>query len=303
MGKKVKNKIRLPFSDKVYLGFVYSFLGIFTLMVLYPLIYVLACSFSSPEALLAGKVFLWPVDLSLKGYTSVFKTRQVWIGYRNTFIYTLVGTVLNLFFTLCAAFPLSRPEFKARKAITWFYAITLFVSGGLIPYYLLIRSLGMIDTMWALILPGLLSAWWIVICRTFLQASIPNELFEAAIMDGCSYFQFFFCVLIPLSKAVMAVLALNYATGMWNSYFPALIYINTTEKQPLQLILMKILIASKINLADMSNVNVRDMMANMYLGELLKYSLIVIASVPLLIFYPFIQKYFIKGVMIGSVKG
>jgi multiple sugar transport system permease protein/putative aldouronate transport system permease protein len=303
MKKKPGNRIRLPFSDKVYLGFVFSFLGIFTVGVLYPLIYVLACSFSSPEALIAGKVFLWPVDLSLRGYSTVFNTKQVWLGYRNTFVYTAVGTVLNLFLTLCAAFPLSRPEFKARKIFTWFYAVTLFISGGLIPYYILVRSLHMVDTMWALILPGLLSAWWIIICRTFLQASIPNELFEAAIMDGCSYFQFFFRIMIPLSKAVMAVLALNYATGMWNSYFPALIYINTPNKQPLQLMLMKILVAAKINLADMGNIDVRDMIANMYLGELLKYALIVVASVPLLMFYPFIQKYFIKGVMVGSVKG
>jgi multiple sugar transport system permease protein/putative aldouronate transport system permease protein len=301
--RKSKNKIRVTGTDKIYLGIVYTFIGFFTVIVLYPLIYVLSCSFSSPEALVAGKVVLWPVDLSLMGYTTVFNTSQVWVGYRNSFIYTVTGTVLNVFVTMCAAYPLSRKEFKARSAITWFYSVTLFISGGLIPSYLLIRSLGMLDTMWALILPGTVSAWGIIICRTFLQGTIPNELFEAAIMDGCSYTNYFFRVVIPLSKAVMAVLALNYATGMWNSYFSALIYISSAGKFPLQLILQNILIANRLNLANMASVDAQRMIQNMYLGELLKYSLIVVASVPLMVFYPFIQKYFIKGALIGSVKG
>jgi ABC-type glycerol-3-phosphate transport system permease component len=243
------------------------------------------------------------VDFSLLGYQTVFNNQAVWTGYRNTIIYTVTGTVLNVFCIMCAAYPLSRPEFRGRTGVTWFYAVTMFIGSGLIPYYLLVRSLGMLNTMWALILPGLISAWGIIICRTFLQSSIPNELFEAATIDGCSYAQYFFRVVIPLSKAVMAVLALNYATGMWNSYFPALVYLTSQSKFPLQLILRNILIANQINLADMASVNVRNMMENQYLGELLKYALIIMASVPLLVFYPFIQKYFIKGVMIGSVKG
>jgi multiple sugar transport system permease protein/putative aldouronate transport system permease protein len=298
-----RNKIRLSAPDKIYLGFVYAFLGIFTLAVLYPLLYVLACSFSSPVALISGKVFLWPVDFSVLGYRTVFNNQAVWTGYRNTTVYTVTGTVMNVFFIMCAAYPLSRPEFKARAPLTWFYAVTMFIGGGLIPSYLVVRTLGLLDTMWALILPGLAGAWGIIICRTFLQNSIPNELFEAAAIDGCSYFQYFFRVVLPLSKAVMAVLALNYATGMWNSYFSALVYITSQNKFPLQLILRNILVANQINLADMSSVNIRDMMENQYLGELLKYALIVVASVPLLVFYPFIQKYFIKGVMVGSVKG
>jgi multiple sugar transport system permease protein/putative aldouronate transport system permease protein len=300
---KNRNKIRVSPADKIYLGFVYASLGAFTLSVLYPLVYVLACSFSSPTALISGKVFLWPVDFSVLGYRTVFNNRSVWAGYRNTIVYTVTGTVMNVFFTMCAAYPLARPEFKARTAVTWFYTVTMFVGGGLIPYYLLVRSLGMLDTMWALILPGLISAWGIIICRTFLQSSIPNELFEAATIDGCSYFQYFFRVVIPLSKAVMAVLALNYATGMWNSYFPALVYISSQSKFPLQLVLRNILIANQINLADMSSFSARNMMENQYLGELMKYALIVVASFPLLAFYPFIQKYFIKGVMVGSIKG
>jgi multiple sugar transport system permease protein/putative aldouronate transport system permease protein len=298
-----RNKIRLSPPDRIYLGFVYTFLGIFTVAVLYPLLYVLACSFSSPVALISGKVFLWPVDFSVLGYQTVFNNQAVWTGYRNTIVYTVTGTVMNVLFTMCAAYPLSRPEFKARTAITWFYAVTMFVGGGLIPSYLVVRTIGILDTMWALILPGLIGAWGIIICRTFLQSSIPNELFEAATIDGCSYSQYFFRVVVPLSKAVMAVLALNYATGMWNSYFSALIYITSQNKFPLQLILRNILIANQLNLADMSSVNVQDMMENQYLGELLKYALIIVASVPLLVFYPFIQKYFIKGVMVGSVKG
>jgi multiple sugar transport system permease protein/putative aldouronate transport system permease protein len=297
-------RIVLTGTDRVFLGLVYAFVGLFTLAVLYPLLYVVSCSFSSPGALVAGRVYFLPVEPSLMGYEAVFKTNQVWTGYLNSIVYTAVGTALSVVVTMAAAFPLTRKEYPSRKATTWFYAITMFIGGALIPSYLLVKYLGLMDSMWALILPGLTSAWSIIIARTFIASTIPEEMFEAASADGCNYFMYFFKMVFPLSKAIMAVLALGYATGMWNSYFGALLYITSPEKYPLQLILKNILVSNIVDFTAMDRMpDIKDMMMRKYLSELLKYSLIVVSCVPLMIFYPFIQKYFIKGVMIGSIKG
>jgi putative aldouronate transport system permease protein len=297
-------KLKLSPADRAYLSFIYVFVGLFTLAVMYPLIYVISCSFSSPSALIAGKVFLFPVDFGFMGYEAVFKTSQVWFGYRNSILYTATGTVLSVMANMAAAFPLTRKEFRAKGVITWFYAITMFIGGSLIPSYLLVLGLGMMDTMWALIVPGLTSAWSIIIARTFIASSIPEELYEAASSEGCDYFSYYIRIVLPLSKAIMAVLALGYATFMWNSYFSALLYLKTPEKYPLQLILKNILVSNIVDFTAMDKMtNIKDMMERKYLSELLKYSLIVISSLPLMIFYPFIQKYFIKGVMVGSIKG
>ncbi len=299
-----RSKHRHSTVDKCYLFFIYLFLILFTFIVLYPLIYILSCSFSSPTALVNGKVFFLPVDFGFMGYTAVFKTSAVWVGYKNSLVYTVVGTVFSVMVTMMGAFPLTRDEFPAKKAITLLFTITMFIGGALIPQYLLIKGLGMMDTMWAIIIPSLFSAWSIIIARTFIKSNIPAELFEAASVDGCSYIRFFFTMVLPLSKAVMAVLALSYATGMWNSYFSALLYINDAAKFPLQIILRNILVQNTVDIQGLtSSMNLQDVMAKQYIAELLKYSLIVVASVPLLIFYPFIQKYFIKGVMVGSIKG
>ena len=297
-------RVKLSAGDRIYQNFVYVFVALFTIAVLYPLVYVVSCSFSSPSALIAGKVFLFPVEFGFMGYEAVFKTTQVWYGYRNSIVYTAVGTVLSVMVYLAAAFPLTRKEFRARGAITWFYAITMFIGGALIPSYLLVSRLGMMDSMWALIVPGLTSAWSIIIARTFIASSIPEELYEAASSEGCDYFAYFLQIILPLSKAIMAVLALGYATYMWNSYFSALLYLKTPEKYPLQLILKNILVSNIVDFTAMDKMtNIKDMMERKYLSELLKYALIVVSSVPLMIFYPFIQKHFIKGVMVGSIKG
>jgi multiple sugar transport system permease protein/putative aldouronate transport system permease protein len=296
-------RVRLSAPDKIYMTVVYVFLGLFIFVVLYPLIYVISCSFSDPSALVAGKVVLWPVDFSLLGYQTVFRTRQVWIGYRNTIVYAVTGTVLSVFLTMCAGFVLSRREFRLRKYLTWIYTIPMFIAGGMIPNYLIIRNLGMMDSMWSLIIPGVIGTWNIIICRTFLQSTIPEELYEAAMMDGCSYTYFLFRIVFPLSKAVMAVLALNHATGMWNSYMSALLYISSPDKFPLQLILRNILVMNQFNVNEMDTFSVRDFIQFQYLSELLKYALIVVSSLPLMVFYPFLQKYFIKGVLVGSIKG
>ena len=297
-------KIRLTVPDRIYMGCIYTFLGLFTLAVLYPLIYVISASFSSPTALIRGKVVLLPVDPGLQGYQAIFATSQVWTGYGNSIIYTAVYAVLSVMLTMMVGYPLTRKEFPAKKLVTVLYTITMFIGGGMIPAYLLILKLHLMDTMWALILPGLTGAWNVIITRTFIKSSIPEELFEATSIDGGSYFQCFFYMVLPLSKPIMAVLALSAATSMWNSYFSALLYINTPSKFPLQLILRNILVQNNVDFTAIDKMgSITDMMQKQYLSELLKYSLIVVSSIPLLIFYPFIQKHFIKGVMVGSIKG
>lgn len=297
------NKIRSVGVDRIYMGIIYTFLGLFTLTVMYPLIYVVSCSFSSAESLVAGQVFLIPVNFSLQGYKAVFDNSQVWSGYYNTVIYTVTGTIIGTIVTIIGSFVLSRKEFPLRKFITVLFMITMFFGGGLLPSYILIRNLGMYNSLWAIILPGAFSVWLAIIGRTFIKSSIPEELFEATSLDGGSYAQYFFRIVLPLSKPILAVFALNFAIGHWNSYFSALIYLKDNNKFPLQIILRNIVIANQFDVNSINKSDAKTMMERAYLGELLKYSLIIISSVPLLAVYPFIQKYFIKGVMIGSIKG
>lgn len=303
MAKAVKSKIRLSRQDKIYLGVVRFFLGIFVAIVLYPLIYVISCSFSSPEALVAGKVFLFPVEFGIQGYKAVFANQQIGMGYIYTIYYTVVGTLTGTAVTLIGAFVLSRKEFPFRKIMTALITVTMFFSGGIMPLYILIKDLHMLNTVWALVLPGCFSVWMAIIGRTFLQSTIPEDLFEATNIDGGNYFHFLIKIVLPLSKPIIAVIALNFAVGNWNSYFNALMFLTDSEKYPLQLILKNILIQNTIDPTSLNSVDAKSMMERQYLAELLKYSLIIVSSVPLLIVYPFIQKYFVKGVMVGSIKG
>lgn len=296
-------KIKISKQDRIYLFLVYLFLGIFILCVLYPLLYVVSCSFSDPEALVQGKVFFLPVDPGLQGYQAVFQNAKVWRGYGNTIFYTVAGTAIGVAVSITAFYVLSRKEFPLHKFLSGFFMFTMFFGGGTIPTYLWLKSLGMLNTIWAIVLPGAVNVWLVMVGRTFLQSSIPEELFEAVCLDGGNYFQYFFKIILPLSKPILAVLALNFALVHWNSYYSALLYLSDAKKYPLQIVLREILIQNTIDLTSMTGVNVNSMMKNQYLSELLKYSLIIVSSVPLLVIYPFIQKYFIKGVMIGSVKG
>jgi multiple sugar transport system permease protein/putative aldouronate transport system permease protein len=291
--------------DRVYLGFVYVCLGLFILTVLYPLIYVISASFSSPQALISGQVFLLPVSPGLKGYEAVFSDQRVWRGYLNTIYYTCTGTVISVLLTMFGGFALSRKECPLRKPVTVFFAITMFFNGGLVPTYLVVSNLKMVNTIWALILPGAFSVWFAIITRTFIQSSVPEELFEATSLDGGNYFDFFFRIVCPLSPPVIAVLALSFAVGHWNSYFSALIYLKDMDKFPLQLILRSILLQNSLTMSNAGTtmVDVNSMMEKQYLSELLKYSLIIVSSIPLLVVYPFIQKFFVKGIMVGSLKG
>ncbi len=301
--RQKKNKIKISRSDKIYLGIVYLFLGAFVLCVVYPLIYVVSCSFSSPEALVQGRVFLLPVEPGLQGYKAVFETSKVWRGYTNTVLYTVVGTIIGVCVTMMGAYVLSRKEFPLRGLLTVFFMITMFFGGGTIPMYLTLKDLKLLDTIWALVLPGAFSVWLSIVARTFINSSIPEELFEATSLDGGDYVQYFVMVVLPLAKPILAVLALNFALSHWNSYYSALLYLDTAAKYPLQIILRDILISNTIDITTSTNLDVNSMMEAQYLSELLKYSLIIVSSLPILVVYPFIQKYFIKGVMVGSVKG
>ena len=292
-------------GDRIFYTLNYVFLAIIFLIVAYPLIYIIACSFSNPQSVMAGKVWLWPVDPMLQGYTTVFKDKDVMTGYGNSIFYTVVGTVLALCMTMLAAYPLSRSDYKLSRPVMLIFTFTMYFGGGLIPTYLLMSNMGLVNTRTIMILPGILSVYNVIITRTFIQSSIPQSLHEAAELDGCSDFRYLVSIVVPLSKAVMAVIALYYAIGYWNSYFNAMIYLYDRSKYPLQMFLREILIENQMSaeLLSKGSISVEEAAARQAVYELLKYSLIIVASVPVMIFYPFIQKYFVKGVMIGGIKG
>lgn len=279
----------------------YTLLGLALVIYLYPLIYIVSSSFSSVDAVVKGKVWLFPVDFSLDGYKAVFKSSKIWTGYLNSFIYMIVGTAINLVVTLMAAYPLSRQDLKGRNAIMMFFSFTMIFSGGIVPTYLVVSKLGLINTIWAMVIPGALSVYFMIIAKTFFQTTIPVELQEAAEMEGCSTPKLIWYIILPLSKAIIAVLLLFYAIAHWNSYFDALLYLNTEDKQPLQIVLREILIRNEQNASMLRDAELMEKSEG--LKQLLKYSLIVVSSLPVLCIYPFVQKYFVKGVMIGSVKG
>lgn len=289
------------FSDKVFYALVFLLLSAFFLAVLYPCIYVISASISSGSAVQSGKVVLLPVDFSLKGYDTVFHTPKVWTGFRNSLFYTVVGTAINLVMTMTAAYCLSRRDVPGSNFIMLLFTFTMFFGGGLIPNYLLIRQLGFLNTVWSLLLPGAISAYNLIMARTFIQNTIPYELLEASMMDGCSDIMFLIKVVVPLSKAIMAVLILFYAVGHWNSYFNAMIYLNDRELYPLTIFLREILMADQIDPSTVTDPELQAKIAQM--AGVIKYALIVVTMLPILLVYPFIQKYFVKGVMIGSVKG
>lgn len=270
-------------------------------IVIYPLIFVLSASISNPELLLKGEIRLLPKEITFDGYAKVFKNSDVMRGYLNTFIYTGVGTVINLMMTTAGAYALSRKNLFGRNVITALLIFTMFFSGGMIPTYLVIKDLHMLNTIWAMVIPGAISVYNLIIMRTFFQTSIPNEIEEAAHIDGCSNLQTLFRIVLPLSTPIIAVMTLFYAVTHWNSFFDGLIYLTDRSKFPLQLILREILIQEDV--ADMDATMVESVVQQAMSVEGMKYALVVVANIPVLIMYPFVQKYFVKGVMIGSLKG
>lgn len=297
-----KRKIHLTKGDRIYYGISYTIVIILLLVVLYPLIFVVSASFSSASAVSTGKVFLFPVDFSILSYQSVLRYQNVWIGYRNTIFYTVVGTVINVALTMCCAYPLARKKFQGRRFFTMLFTFTMIFSGGMIPSYLNMSSLGLLNTVWAMLLPSAMSVYNMVVARTFIQNSIPEELLEASQIDGCTDIRYFFSVVLPLSKAVISVIALYYAVGHWNSYFNAFLYLHDTKLYPLQIFLREILVQNQFD-ASMMYDDAELIAQRQGLQELIKYSMIVVSTLPLLCLYPFVQKFFNKGVMIGSLKG
>lgn len=273
-------------------------------LVLYPLVYVLSSSFSDPSEVAAGNVILFPKGFTLEGYSYILDYDEIWTGYRNTLFYTIAGTLLNLIATLPAAYALSRRDLFGRGIFTVLFTVTMFFSGGLIPTYLVYKQLNLLNTVWIMLIPGLVSMWNTVVCRTYFSNSIPYELQEASKIDGCNDFILFFRIVLPLSAPIIAVMAMYYAVGHWNSYFNAMIYLRDTSLYPLQLVLRSILLldtTSEMIGADAEAQ--RELLRLQQLKESMKYGVIVISALPMLVMYPFFQKYFVKGVMVGAIKG
>ena len=294
--------MRLAAGDRGFVVANYTFLALWLVAILFPLLFILAASFSHPTAVVAGRVWLWPVEPTLLGYEAVFEYRKVWSGYANSVFYAVVGTCINVAMTIAAAYPLSRRSFFGRNVLMAVFTFTMFFSGGLIPLYLVVRSLGLLNLRAALLLPNALAVWNVIIARTFFQSNIPHELLEVSQLEGCSDYRFVLSIVLPLSGPIVAVLALFYAVGHWNAYFYALMFLNDPAKYPLQIILREILILNQVGF-DSPITDTERFLDRQYLAQLLKFSLIIIASVPVLAIYPFAQRYFVKGVMIGALKG
>lgn len=293
--------IRESKGDRLFLLGIYILLTVVLIVVLFPLIFIISSSFSSPQAVVSGKVWLFPVEFTLEGYKAVFRNPQIVSGYMNSLIYAVAGTAVNVALTVMLAYPLARKTFYGRNFIMVLLVITMMFDGGLIPFYLVVKNLHLLDSRWAMILPGAMAVFQVIVARTFFQTTIPDEIAEAAELDGCSDIRFITSIVIPLSKPILAVLTLMYAVGHWNAYFDALIFLKSPNLFPLQIVLRNILILNTIDPTMVSKVD--QMLAQQGLKDLLKYSLIVVASAPVLIIYPFVQKHFVKGVMIGSLKG
>lgn len=279
----------------------YSVLSLALVIVIYPLYFSFIASFSNPQSVYQGKVVFFPTDITMKAYEKIFSDASIWTGYFNSILYTAVGTFCNLIFTLPLAFALSRKELPLGKFYMKAMVFTMYFYGGIIPLYFVVGNLELLDNMWGLILPTVIATYNMIIARSFFMSTVSEELKDAAFLDGCGYIQFFFVVVLPLSKALIAVMALFYAARHWNGYFEAMIYLNSEEKFPLQLILRTILIDSQNALGDSSDATtVAD---KQELVNLLKYGCVIVSVIPMLLFYPFVQKHFVKGVMIGAVKG
>ncbi|WP_066186809.1 MULTISPECIES: carbohydrate ABC transporter permease [Gracilibacillus] len=275
--------------------------AIILIIVLYPLIFVVSASFSNPEKVMNGEMWLFPVDFSLDAYTEILKNGEVWNGYKNTIIYTVGGTFINIVLTTLAAYPLSRRDLPGRNLFMFIITFTMFFSGGLIPTFLIVQELGLVDTMWAMMIPNAIATYNLIVMRTYFQSSIPWEIQESAMIDGCNNIHMLWKIILPLSKPILAVMILFYAVGHWNAFFNALIYLRDDGLYPLQLVLREILLVTQASATDgLDSFGLGD---KLLLGESIKYALIIVASLPVLIMYPFVQKHFVKGVMIGSIKG
>ncbi|MCQ6561646.1 carbohydrate ABC transporter permease [Paenibacillus mendelii] len=294
---------REALSDKIFMIGNKAVLGGLLVILLYPLVYILSASISDPMLVNSGKVWLFPRNITLEGYSRVFQNGDIWTGYRNTIFYTIFGTFLNLLLTIPCAYALSRKDLTGRGLFMGIFVFTMFFNGGLIPTFLLIKSLGMLDTIWVLMIPGVVSVWNLIVTRTFFQSTIPREMEEAAEMDGCNHFILFLRIVFPLSAPIVAVMALFYGVSHWNQYFSSMIYLTNRELFPLQLVLREILILNELTALMLDGENMKAMAEQARIADITKYAVMIISAIPMLIAYPFLQRFFVKGVMIGSIKG
>lgn len=295
------NAIRNSKWDRVFNLVNILIMVIVLVLVIYPLYFVIIASISAPTAVNGGEVIFLPKDITFAGFKKILEYKPIWTGYRNSLFYTIVGTLINLAITLPAGYALSRKKLFGRRPIMLLFAFTMFFSGGMIPTYLVVKQLGMLDTVWAMLLPGACSVYNIIVTKTFMETSIPGELIDASRIDGCSDFTTFLDVVLPLSKPIIAVMTMFYAIGHWNSYFDALIYLNDPEKYPLQLVLRELLLQNQVSSA-MTSGGMSSIAERAVIAEQMKYGVIIVACIPMMIMFPFVIKHFKKGVMIGSIK-
>lgn len=297
-GTKVKLYRTVP--DRILMACVWLLMAFILAVILIPILFIVSSSFSSASAVSSGKVFLWPVDFSLDGYRVIFQSPNILRGFVNSIAYTAVGTVVSVTLTILAGYPLSRKDLRIRGPVMFLFTLTMFFNGGMIPTYLVVSKLHLIDTFWAMILPTALGVWNVILIKTYIQSSIPLEIYESASIDGCSDWKYLIQMVIPLSKPIIAVMILLYAVGKWNDFMSGLLYINDSAKYPLQLILRNVLV---LNDSVGMTMNLAEQMNRQELKNLMQYSLIIVSSLPVMLLYPFIQKYFVKGIMMGSIKG
>lgn len=294
----IRNRSR---NDKLFDWLNNLFFIVVSIIVIYPIYFMFIASFSNPDAVNTGQTFLWPKDITLDGYKEIFSNSRIWTGYKNSIIYALLSMVIRTSLTITAGYALSRKDLIGGNFFMMMIIFTMFFSGGLIPTYLIVRDMDMVNTVWAMILPGAVSAYNLIIVRTFFQQTIPDELLEASAIDGCSNIRFFMKIVLPLSLPIIAVIALFSAVQEWNGYFTALIYLRDSDMHPLQLILRDILVQNQAQ--DLLSEDAVEAMQRQKAAEQIKYGVIIVSSIPMLLLYPFLQRFFIKGVMIGSVKG
>ena len=299
----VKSRVEKSYSDKIFDVVNLIVMCVLLLIFIWPMWFVLIASFSDPNQLWLGNVILWPKGFTLEAYEKLLEYTDIWIGYKNTILYTVVGTLVNLILTVTLAYPLSRKDFLPRKFIMIMLVITMYFGGGLIPTYLVVKNLGMVNNFWAMIIPGAISTYNVLVVRTYFLNSIPNELHEAAKLDGANNLQFLGKIALPLAKPVVAVVGLYYAVGHWNDYYTALIFLYDKEKFPLTCFLKNLIIDTSTAMRGSFGSSASEMESMIRLAQSLKYSTIIVAVIPMLIVYPFVQKFFVKGVMIGSIKG
>lgn len=300
---KKKSRVKRPAKDIIFDVAVYTILIVLFLGILYPLVYVVSASVTSASDVLTGKMWLYPTSFTLSAYRKIFAYSDIWIGFANSVFYVVVGTAVSLFFTFTAAYPLSRKDFMLRGFIMKVYTVTLFFGGGIVPYFLLVKGLGMYNTRLSLIIPSAVSVWNIILVRTYFLTNIPGDLLDAARVDGCGNVRFFLQFALPLSAPIIAVMIMYYSVAKWNGYFDALIFLNDSSKYPLQLTLRTLLINSQMELITGGGIGGSNLIDQLNAMEAMKYGVIVIASIPMIVLCIATQKYFQKGIMVGSLKG